>query len=95
MSFIASFFVGIAASIGGLFGYHMDAQPTVKANTHLDVSTQSPPAPPSGVNVSVGAASDADLSSDLNGIDAQIKTSTDDSASIDSSLSDKPVAQTE
>ena len=95
MSIIASFFVGIATTIAGLFGYYMDTPAHVKADSHLEQKNDGPPAPPSGVNVSMGAASDVDLSSDLTGIDAQIKASADDSASIDASLTDKPVAQAE
>lgn len=95
MSIIASFFVGIATTIAGLFGYHADTHTNVQAVSHIEQKNDAPPAPVSGVNVSIGAASDADLSSDLSAIDAQIKSSTDDSASIDASLSDKPVAQTQ
>ena len=73
----------------------MDSRANVQADSHLEQRNDAPPAPPSGVNVSMGAASDVDLSSDLNAIDAQIKTSANDSTSIDASLTDKPVAQAE
>ena len=96
MSSFASFFIGIAATIAGLFGYHINTDTAVDNGVRYQATTkEEQPAPPSGVTVSVSAATDAQLSNDLNGLDAQIKASTDESVSIDASLSDKPIPQTE
>jgi cytoskeletal protein RodZ len=56
---------------------------------------QAPTTSAAGSSVSARDNSDASLSADLTSIDAQLKVVDTNSASVDQSLNDKPVAQTE
>jgi zona occludens toxin (predicted ATPase) len=68
------------------------AQNPATAQTAVTTTqTQSMPAD----SISQSGSSDASFSADLNSIDAQLKVVDTNSASVDQSLNDKPIAQTE
>lgn len=99
MSFFAGIFAAISAAFAGLFG--MGASTAVEAPTPpAPVAEERPiaqpaPVPADETQVSATASTDADLTADLLKLDAQLKASAADAALIDTSLNDKPVAQTE
>jgi hypothetical protein len=99
MSFFAGIFAAISAAFAGLFGMGASTaievpMPPVPVAEERPIA-QSAPAPVDENQVSASASSDADLGADLLKLDAQLKASASDTALIETSLNDKPVAQTE
>ena len=77
----------------GLFGWHRPASMTSNTQGSTQMEQKTDVSGSAGTEVSVSGSSDAQLSSDLNGIDAQLQAASNDSAAIGES--DKPIEQTE
>jgi len=96
---VTLFLLVVALGVVGFIFWYYSAPST--GITAEDANTQSAAAPTDAnanaqtAAVSAGASTDAALDADLNAADAQLKTVNTDSASVDQSLNDKPVTQTE
>lgn len=91
--------VVVLAVVGFIFWYY--SAPSTGA-TAADANTQPAAAAPTDANAgaqtlaaSAGVSTDAALDADLNAVDAQLQTVNADSASVEQSLNDQPVTQTE
>jgi|GEM_PF-1835726 len=100
MGFIVKLVLVLAVVAGGVWAW-MTFHPAPAAQpVAQEVQTTPPPAPPPPPPgptdmVSASGSSDADLQGDLGTLDGQVQSAQTDSASVDSSFSDKPVQQTE
>ena len=90
-------FIGVLVVVAGLFGfnYYVNSKNNSAelAKTETTETTPSPTQATNTVTSSINASTGLDQ--DLASIDAELKTLDTNSAQVDSSLSDKPVAQTE
>lgn len=100
------FLIVFVALVGGAFYWYympsgtnsadMNAQPTAQTTgDQATATTQQAPVDTVTASISASGSSDASLDTDLNAVDAQLKAVNADSAAVDQSLNDKPVAQTE
>ena len=91
-------FIGVLVVVGALFGFNYflnskNGEP-VATNTQ-NTQTPAPINQVAPTPVPVGLSPNTGLDQDLSTIDAQLNIVNTNSAGVDSSLNDKPVAQTE
>ena len=94
-------FIGVLVVVGALFGfnYYVNSKndTTIVANTeNIDQTTETTTTQTSPTDsISSSGTADESLDHDLASIDTQINAVNSSSAEVDSSLNDKPIAQTE
>lgn len=84
--------VVVLGVVGFIFWYYSAPGMNIDPNLQpVTTATAETPAAPDSATLTTDAALDADLGM----IDAQLQAVSDDSAAVDQSMNDKPVAQTE
>lgn len=93
-------FIGVLVIVGALFGFNYimnlnNESPAVTDIKNTQVTQPTQPTANTTDSVTASINSSTSLDQDLSSIDAQINAVNANSAQVDSSLNDKPVAQTE
>lgn len=99
-----SFLIVFIVLVGGAFYWYysmpngassadVNAQPV--AQTTGDSSAATAPVNTAAASISASGSSDASFDADLSTVDTQLQSVNTDSAAVDQSFNDKPVAQTE
>ncbi len=90
---IVLWIVLLVAVLGGLYYWYSSTKPVTTPATQT-ADTTGTPAAPTGPTLPTGAdTSDAALVQDVTSVDADMSAMTTDTATIDSGLNDKAVAQ--